>query len=108
MWAEVRRERWRAEHGTTCNARSAPPIARTCRQCVACRDEVGLKLILFRNNSLEFIEMSAAQKKKFGQNILIPTSPKIDVILVNVSGEGAPSPLSYFPSLNTLVRSCTH
>lgn len=64
MWAEVRRERWRAEHGTTCNACSAPPMARTYRQCVACRDEVGLKLILLHNNSLEFIEMSAAQKKK--------------------------------------------
>lgn len=70
MWAEVRRERWRAEHGTTCNARSAPPIARTCRQCVACRDEVGLKLILFHNNSLEFIEMSAAQKKRLDRIFL--------------------------------------
>lgn len=59
---------------TACNIRPAPPIAHTCRQCVACREDGRLKLILFHNNSLEWFETWTERRKEkpFCQNILIP------------------------------------
>lgn len=56
MWAEGGKGRVEGRN-TAYNIRSAPPITRTCHQCVACREEVGLKLILFHNNSLCMLEM---------------------------------------------------